>query len=112
MAEWFPGLEGMSIEGDSEPDQVGAVRKKLLALSDQEYHQAYTILDVNLPVTNYTGHLQLHPLTQHEGPATFIEWWNEFDVPEDRREEVLGIFEEWFNLGLRELDDYVSDNRA
>lgn len=97
LAAWTPFVRESRIEGSLRADQVGAVRnftlkdggairERLLALSDFEFSCTYSILESPMGVENYIATLSLHPVT--ESNATFIEWQADFDCPPEREEAL------------------------
>ena len=60
----------------------GAIRERLLTLSDFDYECSYSILESPMGVENYVATLKLTPVT--DGNRTFAEWWAEFDCPPER----------------------------
>ena len=73
LPRWLPAVADSRIEGDAPPDQIGcvraftlkaggALREKLLALSDFDYSVCYAILESPMPVSNYVATLRLAPV--------------------------------------------------
>ena len=56
----------------------GKFRERLLALSDTEHSQTYSLLDPPLTVTSMVTTLRLLPIT--DGDRTYLKWSSEFEV--------------------------------
>ena len=93
MPQWHPLIADSRIENGQPADRVGciqhfhlrdggAIRERLLALSDYDYSCTYEILESPMGVTDYTATLKLTPVT--DGTRCFAEWNAEFDCDEDR----------------------------
>jgi hypothetical protein len=111
LPRWLPAVADSRIEGDAPPDQIGcvraftlkaggALREKLLALSDCDYSGCYAILESPMPVSNYVATLRLAPVT--DGERCFAEWTAEFDCEPSRAEELVerigrGVFQPGFD---------------
>ena len=111
LPDWMPPVVDSRIEGSGPSDRVGcvrafrmadggALRERLLALSDYEYSCTYSILDSPMPVTNYVATLRLFPVT--DGNRTFIEWSARFDCPPDEAARLVddigrGVFQAGFD---------------
>ncbi len=108
---WHPLVADSRIENNQPGDRVGcirhfhqrdggAIREKLLALSDYEYSCTYEMLESPMGVTNYTATLKLTPVT--DGARCFAEWSAEFDCDEGRERELTetigsGVFQGGFD---------------
>ena len=108
---WHPGIADSRIENSQPADRVGcirhihtrdggAVRERLLALSDYEYSCTYEILESPMGVTNYVATLKLTPVT--DGARSFAEWSAEFDCDAGRERELTdsignGVFQAGFD---------------
>ena len=68
LPDWHPAIAESRIEGGAPSDQVGcvrafrltdggAIREKLLALSDYDYSCTYSILESPMPLTGYIATL-------------------------------------------------------
>lgn len=90
MPAWHPLIAESRIETDAASDQIGCVRnftlvdgarirEKLLALSDLDHSFAYSILEADVPLLNYTAGVALTPIS--DGDTTFGRWWAKFDTP-------------------------------
>lgn len=99
LAGWTPFVAESRIEMGAPADQVGCVRnfvlkdggrirEKLLALSDFDCSQSYSILESPMGVENYVATLSLSPIT--DGDRTFAEWTAEFDCAPGRETELIG----------------------
>lgn len=111
LPDWHPAIAESRIEGGAPPDQVGcvrafrltdggAIREKLLALSDYDFCCTYSILESPMGVENYVATLKLTPVT--DGSRTFAEWSAEFDCPPEREAELVrqigeGVFQGGFD---------------
>jgi hypothetical protein len=108
---WHPLVADSRIENNQPGDRVGcirhfrqrdggAIREKLLALSDYEYSCTYEMLESPMGVTNYTATLKLTPVT--DGARCFAEWSAEFECDEGRERELTetigsGVFQGGFD---------------
>lgn len=111
LPDWHPNIAESRIEGGAPSDQVGcvrafrlhdggAIREKLLALSDYEFCCTYSILESPMGVENYVATLKLTPIT--DGSRTFAEWSAEFDCQPEREAELVqqigqGVFQGGFD---------------
>ena len=111
LPSWHPAVAESRIEGGAPSDQVGcvrafrmqdggAIREKLLALSDYDFSFTYSILESPMGVENYVAVLKLTPIT--DGDRTFAEWSAEFDCPSEREVELIaqitdGVFQAGFD---------------
>lgn len=111
LPNWHPAIAESRIEGAAPSDQVGcvrafrlhdggAIREKLLALSDFDYSCTYAILESPMGVENYIATLKLTPIT--DGGRTFAEWSAEFDCSPEREAELVeqigqGVFQGGFD---------------
>jgi hypothetical protein len=111
LPQWHPGIADSRIENGEAPDRIGcvrhfhtrdggAIRERLLALSDYEYACTYSILESPMGVENYVATLKLTPVT--DGVRTFAEWSAEFDCPPPRERELTetighGVFQAGFD---------------
>ena len=111
LPDWHPLIATSRIERGAPADQVGcvrafrledggAIRERLLALSDYEYSCTYSILESPMDVRDYMATLKLTPVT--DGGRTFAEWSATFDCSPEREEELVqsiavGVFGAGFN---------------
>lgn len=111
LPDWHPNIAESRIEGAAPSDQVGcvrafrltdggAIRERLLALSDYDYSCTYSILESPMGVENYVATLKLTPIT--DGNRTFAEWSAEFDSPAEREDALVeeigtGVFQAGFD---------------
>ncbi|MEE9274305.1 MAG: SRPBCC family protein [bacterium] len=98
LMNWHPAVKDSSIEGGEPGDKVGCIRKlilpdggaireKLLSISDEERSFSYSILESPMPIENYVSTFRLREIT--DGGRTFAEWHSEFDVaPENEKAMV------------------------
>jgi hypothetical protein len=123
LPHWNPSISGSVIEDGLAPDLVGCIRslrladgspdgalgrERLLSLDDSNYSLAYNFETPPLPVFNYTGIIELKPVTATN--QTLAIWRSTFDeAPEDsgRFSEILS--KDVFAVGLRALADRVAD---
>ena len=111
MPQWHPLIADSRIENSQPADRVGcirhfhlrdggAIRERLLALSDYEYSCTYEILESPMGVSHYTATLKLTPVT--DGARCFAEWSAEFECDESRERELTesighGVFQGGFD---------------
>ena len=111
LPEWHPAIAESRIEGGQPADQVGcvrafrlrdggAIRERLLALSDYDFSCTYAILESPMGVENYVATLKLTPIT--DGGGTFAEWSAEFDCAPEREAQLVadignGVFQGGFD---------------
>jgi hypothetical protein len=116
LPQWHPGIADSRIENGEPSDRVGcirhfhtrdggAIRERLLALSDFDFTQTYEILESPMGVDNYVATLKLTPVT--DGNRCFAEWSAEFDCDAGREQELTrtiadGVFQGGFNA-LKQL---------
>jgi hypothetical protein len=113
LPNWTPFVADSRIEQNQPADKIGCVRnftlkdggrirERLLALSDYDFSQTYTILESPMGVENYTATLRLIPIT--DGDQCFAEWSAEFDCAPQREAELVGhIGRNVFLAALRAL---------
>ena len=91
LADWHSGMVATSeIEEGKAGDQVGGVREKLLAHSDQERSYTYDFQKDPFDVDNYLATIRVTPVT--DGNRSFVEWWTTFDCDRDK----IGYWENFF----------------
>jgi hypothetical protein len=111
LPKWVPAVAECRIEGNAPADQIGcvrafklkdggALREKLLALSDYDFSTTYSILESPMAVENYVATLRLVPVT--DGERCFAEWTAEFDCDPTRAEALVdqigrGVFQAAFD---------------
>lgn len=111
LPDWHPAIAESRIEGGAPADQIGcvrafrlhdggAIREKLLALSDYDLCCSYSILDSPMGVSNYVATLKLTPVT--DARRSFVEWSADFDCPPEREAELIdqigqGVFQGGFD---------------
>jgi hypothetical protein len=113
LPNWAPFVADSRIEQNHPADKIGCIRnftlkdggrirERLLALSDYDFSQTYSILESPMGVENYTATLRLIPIT--DGDECFAEWSAEFDCPPAREAElVANIGRNVFLAALRAL---------
>jgi hypothetical protein len=119
---WHPAIADSRIENGEASDKVGcvrnfhlrdggAIRERLLALSDFEYSCTYAILESPMGVENYTATLKLTPVT--DGGRTFAEWSAEFDCPPARERELSDLVgQQVFQGGFDALKRHFRGTRS
>ena len=111
LPKWHPAIADSRIEGNQPADKVGcvrsfrtsdggAIRERLMALSDYEYGCTYSILESPMGVSNYIATVRLIPIT--DGDRTFCEWTAEFECDPARERELRefigqGVFQAGFD---------------
>jgi hypothetical protein len=111
MPQWHPLIADSRIENSQPSDRIGcirhfhtrdggAIRERLLALSDYEYSCSYEILESPMGVANYVATLKLTPVT--DGARCFAEWSAEFECAPGREQELSdtiggGVFQAGFD---------------
>jgi len=111
MPSWHPFIAESRIEQNLPSDRIGcvrnfrtrdggAIRERLLTLSDYDYECTYAILESPMGVENYVATLKLTPIT--DGNRTFAEWSAEFDCAPARERELSqsignGVFQGGFD---------------
>ena len=111
LPQWHPAIADSRIENGEPADKVGcvrhfhtrdggAIRERLLALSDYDYTCTYSILDSPMGVDNYVATLKLTPVT--DGQRSFAEWSAEFDCAPGREQALTeqiggGVFQGGFD---------------
>lgn len=113
LARWTPFVADSRIELGAPADQVGcvrnfrlkdggAIRERLLALSDYDLSCTYSILESPMGVENYIATLSVTPVT--DGDRSFVEWTAEFDCAPGREQELVGhIGRNVFQAAFRSL---------
>jgi len=108
---WHPLITESRIENSWPADRIGcvrqfrtrdggAIRERLLALSDYDYTCTYEILESPMGVSDYVATLKLTPVT--DGDRCFAEWSAEFGCAVGREEELAdqigrGVFQAGFD---------------
>lgn len=113
LPNWTPFVAESRIEGNGPADQIGCIRafrlkdggrirERLLALSDYEFSQTYSILESPMGVENYVASLRLLPII--DGGRTYAEWTAEFGCAPAREAELVAhIGRNVFMAGLQAL---------
>ncbi|MCC6001658.1 MAG: SRPBCC family protein [Pararhodobacter sp.] len=119
LPHWAPFVRHSRIEDGARSDQVGcvrvleladggAIRERLLALSDYDFSLSYAILDSPMPLDDYVATLALAPVTDRA--QTFCSWQATFDCPPDTETRLTDqIGRAVFAAGLRGLADRFRD---
>lgn len=108
---WHPAIADSRIENSQPADRIGcirhfhlreggAIRERLLALSDYDYSCSYEILESPMGVERYIATLKLTPVT--DGGRCFAEWSAEFECAPGREQELSesiggGVFQGGFD---------------
>ncbi|MEO0496978.1 MAG: SRPBCC family protein [Pseudomonadota bacterium] len=101
--DWHPAIAESQIEAGRAGDSIGAVRaftlesgealrEELLALSDHTHSFSYRILTSDVPLLNYTAHVELREVTS--SARTFWRWWSSFDTPPGMEAELEQVVRE------------------
>ena len=110
---WHPAIESSQIEQNKAADQIGCVRsmvlagngkirEQLLAMSDYDFSYTYSVLESEMPMTDYVATIRLHPITDTN--QTFAEWSAQFNcAPADEQGLVTGIGNDVFQAGFTAL---------
>ncbi|WP_374379710.1 SRPBCC family protein [Dongia sp.] len=113
LPDWTPFVAESRIEQNQPSDKVGCIRnftlkdggrirEQLLALSDYDFAQTYSILESPMGVENYIATLRLFPIT--DGNRTFAEWSAEFDCEPGRVSSLVQhIGQNVFQAAFRSL---------
>jgi len=121
--KWHPAISHSYIEDEKSADQIGAirnftlanggaVRERLLSLSDEDYSFRYEIVESDLPISNYRAKVQLKPITDNN--QTFWIWSSSFETsPEQETEITQSISKEIYEAGFQSIRDKLSkDHRS
>jgi hypothetical protein len=117
LPAWHPLCPKTRIEGGESAAAVGSVRnieqtdggrfrERLLALSDREYSQTYTLLDPPLSVTSMVTTLRLYPIT--DGDRTYLSWSSEVEVGQDDEASFIKLLHDSFMIGIDHLKGMFS----
>lgn len=121
LPHWHPLIADSRIEQNLPSDRIGcvrnfrtrdggAIRERLLTLSDYDYECTYAILESPMGVENYVATLKLTPIT--DGNRTFAEWSAEFDcAPARERELSQSIGQGVFQGGFDALKTHFAGRR-
>lgn len=114
---WHPAVATSRIRGGIAADQIGAIRdfrltsgerlsEQLLRLSDEKRAFSYSIVESEIPLLNYTAHVELKPVTDTN--RTFWRWWSQFDTPPGREAELAALVRDGvYRAGFDGLRDYL-----
>lgn len=100
LPAWHPLCPDTQIEGGGSPLAVGAVRKieqtdgqefreRLLALSDHEHSQTYSMIEPPRSVTSMVTTMRLYPIT--DGDLTYLSWSSQ--IAADRKDDEVSFVE-------------------
>tara|TARA_Y100000385_G_scaffold291259_1_gene368167 strand:- start:456 stop:890 length:435 start_codon:yes stop_codon:yes gene_type:complete len=100
MPVWHPLIRESRIETGAPSDQVGCVRnfsltndarirEQLISLSDLDHSFAYSILEADVQLLNYTAGVKLKQITSDN--TSFGQWWAKFDTPPGKEEEMSNM---------------------
>ena len=113
--DWHPAIAQSRIEDGKQADQIGAVRQftlvggenvreQLLSLSDAEHSFVYTIVESDLPISNYRAEVILKPVTGSN--QTFWLWRSSFDAPPGEEAKLSkNISEGIYQAGFQAVRD-------
>lgn len=101
--DWHPAIASSHIENGKPGDAIGAVRaftlttgealrEELIALSDLDHAFSYRILTSDIPLLNYTAHVQLRPVTA--SARTYWRWRSRFEAPTGQETELTDAVRE------------------
>jgi NADPH:quinone reductase-like Zn-dependent oxidoreductase len=119
---WHPAVSASRIEDRRGSDEIGcvrdfalaaggAIRERLLALSDRDRSFTYCILDAPLPLDGYVATVRLKPVT--DGDRTFWHWESQFRPPPQREAELIRMVgEDIYEAGFRAIKDLIARQRA
>jgi hypothetical protein len=117
LSEWHPAIRDCRIERQQAADQVGcirilqlqgggAVRERLLELSDREHCYSYSILEAPFAVTDYVATLQLLEIT--DGAKTLGVWSVEFQAAPEEVENLRAMLaRDVFQAGFDGLNSHL-----
>jgi hypothetical protein len=120
LDEWQPVIESCEIEGDTRPNEVGAVRRltaqggqavfreRLVAFDDAGRSFTYEFVDSPLPVRDYRSTIRVAPVTDSvaDSGRAFVEWWGEFAADDKDAEPMTKFFaKDVYGDGLASLRD-------
>ena len=122
--DWHPAVAQSRVEDDKQADQIGAVRQftltggenvreQLLSLSDADHSFVYTIVESDLPISNYHAEVKLKPVT--ESNQTFWLWRSSFDAPPGEEAKLSkqiseGIYQAGFQAVRKKLQNLASSS--
>lgn len=121
LPAWHPLCPDTHIEGGENPVTVGSVRnikqtdgghfrERLLALSDMEHSQTYTLLDPPLSVTSMVTTMRLYPIT--DGDRTYLSWSSEVVVGKEDEESFIKLLQDSFTIGIDHLKTMFGQGKA
>lgn len=98
--EWHPAIADSRIEGGRAADAVGCVRafslrggerlrEQLLMLCDRTHRFSYRVLESDVPLIDYTAHVELRPVTSSD--RTFWRWHSTFRTPPGMEAELREV---------------------
>lgn len=121
LPNWTPFVAESRIESNAPADQIGCIRafrlkdggrirERLLALSDYEFSQSYSILESPMGVEDYIATLRLLPIT--DGGRSFAEWSADFTCPPAREADLITLIgQNVFLTGLQALQGRFASGR-
>lgn len=80
----------------------GKVKEKLDSLDHDKRTLTYSILDSPMPITNYTGTMQVREL--EDGQSEFT-WSSTFETAEGAEDDMQSALEELYSLGVEGLQN-------
>ncbi|MEE9333764.1 MAG: zinc-binding dehydrogenase [Granulosicoccaceae bacterium] len=94
---WHPAVDRSDLEADRQGDQVGSIRnfyltsnehlrEQLLSLSDKDHQLRYTIVESDIPLTNYVAEISLKSINDVD--HTLWCWHSNFDAPPGQEQEL------------------------
>jgi len=120
-ADWLPFVKSSPIEDGGDPTRVGCVRvvtqtdgevfrEVLVALSDAERSYSYTFVGSPVPVRNHLTTLRVLPIT--DGDRSYVEWSSRFEIDPQHETQLVGLMNQNFLAGLRNLAQKFSGDRS
>jgi len=122
LPAWHPLCPDTQIENGESPLAVGSVRnieqtdgqhfrERLLALSDAEHRQTYSMIEPPRTVSSMVTTMRLQPVT--DGDLTFLLWTSEIAAREKEDEEsFVGFVEDAYMTGIRSLQKIFGGGAA
>lgn len=112
LPAWQPLCPDTYIEGGDSPFAVGSIRnitqtdggkfrERLLAISDLEHSQTYTLIDPPLSVQSMVTTLRLEPIT--DGDRTYLIWSSQVEVGPQDEASFITLLQDSFTVGIDNL---------